>query len=371
VTIPPPRRLAYLATSKIPSTEANSVHAMRMAHAFSRAGCEVLLVARPGDPALGDPHAHYGTSGFELALVPDPALRGWAPWGRALRVHRRLREWRPAVVYGRDPHAVLVALAGGLEGGYEVHEVPAGRRRRLERRLLRSRRLRVAVFITSALERDVLDVVPEAAGVARIVAPDGADPARLRQRDGGSEPPQIGYVGHLYRGRGIELIRQLAADIPEAAFTVIGGTDTDLARHRSVANPANLRFAGSLPPHAVGDAIDAFDIVLAPYQRSLETARGGDTSRWMSPLKVFEYMARGRAIVASRLPALEEVLVDGVNALLVDPDRADEWELAIRRLMADEELRAALGARARTELEERYSWDARARTILEHLGAGA
>jgi glycosyltransferase involved in cell wall biosynthesis len=82
-------------------------------------------------------------------------------------------------------------------------------------------------------------------------------------------------------------------------------------------------------------------------------------------------MARGRPIVASRLPVLEEVLVDGSNALLVEPDHVDAWAHAIRRLLADGQLRDSLGGRARADLEERYSWDVRARTILAHLGSGA
>ena len=68
----PQRRLAYLATSRLPSGEANSIHVMRMAQAMTATGCAVLLLARPGDAQLGEPHAYYDTSGFDLELVADP-----------------------------------------------------------------------------------------------------------------------------------------------------------------------------------------------------------------------------------------------------------------------------------------------------------
>jgi glycosyltransferase involved in cell wall biosynthesis len=91
----------------------------------------------------------------------------------------------------------------------------------------------------------------------------------------------------------------------------------------------------------------------------------GDIARWFSPMKLFEYMALGRAIVCSRLSVLEEVLTDGRNALLCTADAEQDWLAALRRLDADRRLVADLGAQARREFTGRYTWQARAQRFLD------
>ena len=87
----------------------------------------------------------------------------------------------------------------------------------------------------------------------------------------------------------------------------------------------------------------------------------------MSPLKMFEYMAAGKAIVSSDLPALREVLTDGEDALLVPAADVDAWEEAVDRLLADEALRTRLGVAAQKKLLRDFTWEARAERVLQGL----
>jgi glycosyltransferase involved in cell wall biosynthesis len=87
----------------------------------------------------------------------------------------------------------------------------------------------------------------------------------------------------------------------------------------------------------------------------------------MSPLKVFEYMAAGKAIVCSDLPVLREVLEHERTALLVPPDDRDAWVGALVRLARDVPFRHCLGAAARRELEDKYTWQRRAQRVLEGI----
>jgi glycosyltransferase involved in cell wall biosynthesis len=84
----------------------------------------------------------------------------------------------------------------------------------------------------------------------------------------------------------------------------------------------------------------------------------------MSPLKIFEYMAAGKAIIASDLPTLREVLRDRDNALLVPPDDLDAWTRAVCELAADAAERQRLGARALSDFAGQHSWQARAHRIM-------
>jgi glycosyltransferase involved in cell wall biosynthesis len=175
-------------------------------------------------------------------------------------------------------------------------------------------------------------------------------------------------VGNLYRGRGIQILRFLAESLEDCVVHVVGGNAEVFDSQPEGALPGNLIFHGFVPPGELAPYYGTFDILLMPYQEEVGVASGrSDTARWMSPIKMFEYMATGRAIISSDLPALREILIDGENALLVPPRDGEGWVRAVRRLQADPELRIRLGSRAKRELLESYTWSARARKILAHF----
>jgi glycosyltransferase involved in cell wall biosynthesis len=93
-------------------------------------------------------------------------------------------------------------------------------------------------------------------------------------------------------------------------------------------------------------------------------------AQYTSPLKLFEYMASGRPIVASDLPVLREILSDGENALLCPPDSVEAFTAAIRRLRDEPGLGARLAEQAWRDVQT-YSWDERARRVSERLAAVA
>jgi glycosyltransferase involved in cell wall biosynthesis len=111
------------------------------------------------------------------------------------------------------------------------------------------------------------------------------------------------------------------------------------------------------------------DAVLAPYLRVVHGVGGGggNLAAWMSPLKIFEYMAAGKPILSSDLPVLREVLRDGENAMLRAPEDIEGWATALTQLFRDEGLRARLGAQARRDFDAHYSWNRRARSILDAI----
>jgi glycosyltransferase involved in cell wall biosynthesis len=107
----------------------------------------------------------------------------------------------------------------------------------------------------------------------------------------------------------------------------------------------------------------AADILLMPYERSVAVSGGGDTADVCSPMKMFDYMAAGRAIISSDLPVLQEVLNEQ-NAVFCSPEAPDQWEQALGDLLANAARREALGQQARRDVEN-YTLQARARRALE------
>ncbi|WP_197085034.1 glycosyltransferase family 4 protein [Saccharothrix sp. ST-888] len=178
-------------------------------------------------------------------------------------------------------------------------------------------------------------------------------------------------MGHLCPGRGTDVILELAARLPGLDFPLVGGTAEDRAHWEGRSHRSNVYFHGHEPPARLHPYYRAFDLVLAPYQRRVACAGGiGDISRWVSPMKLFEYMSHGKAIIASDLPVLREVLADGVNSLLCPPDDVSAWAGAVARLAADAPRRAALGAAARRQLDLQHTWLSRVDQVLPDLAPG-
>ena len=105
-----------------------------------------------------------------------------------------------------------------------------------------------------------------------------------------------------------------------------------------------------------------------PYQKEVAVfGNKGNTAQWMSPMKMFEYMATGRPIVASDLSAIREILKNDYNAILVSCDGIKEWESAIKRLVNNPEFAKIVGDNARKDVLKKYTWDIRAKEILGGL----
>jgi glycosyltransferase involved in cell wall biosynthesis len=370
-------KLAYLSAAKIPSREANSIHVMKMCQAFGHLGHEVTLlapdVADGLEAGVADPYAFYGVERcFELRKLPWRPVkgRGWIYGWEAGRFASGLGV---NAVFGRSLHGCAVAARSGVPTIFDAHMLSFLQRRGerwLFRRMIGAPAFRHVSVNCASLGRCIVEQVPELEGRI-VVAHNGADVLAegLEAAElGGGERPQIGYVGHLYAGKGFEIIPPLAARVPWADFHVVGGEQKTVEALRSdPALPNNVRLHGFVPPPEAERLCLAFDVLLAPYQPDVRVAGGGETAAWMSPLKVFGYMAASKPVLCSDLPVLREVIEDGRNGILVRPDDPDAWAAALRRLLEDRALRDRLAATAHADFLARHTWRQRATRVLEGL----
>lgn len=364
-------KIAYLSHSPLLTHVANAVHVMHMCSAFARNGHDVSLYARGRRYPQTDLFRSYGieSGGFEIVLLPKGPLKvvGRLAYAIAQVLRARLVD-APDLYYARCPASAAFALLFG-DVVLEVHELPRKRlEKRIQRHVLRHPRLRRVVTISRALLEDLAREHPGVLdGLDRVVAPDGAAtpaarPAFALERGPGR---QIGYAGGLRRGNGIGTIIALAEALPGDTFHVVGGGPGDVEFWRARQRSPNIVWYGQRDPAQVPAFLAACDVLLAPYENGAKTSSGKDTSRWMSPLKIFEYMAAGRAMIVSDYPVLREVLREDF-AMLAAPARIDAWLASLRRL-EDPAVRARLGARAVAVLEERYTWAARAVNVIAGL----
>ncbi len=373
-------RILYVSGSYIPSRRASSIQVMKMCAALARQGHGVDAIgkecAERQEPGVADDFDFYGVEPiFRLSKITRPARRGGGlSYLKGIRRFTTSRNRPPFdLYYCRDPLAAWQLARASRPVLYEAHGPPASwLSSTAHRRLMRLPSLRRLVVISRALRDrfESLALVPHHGDV--VVAHDAAEPLQTAAPapiEG--RRPRLGYAGHLYPGKGAEILLELARRLPRCEIHVVGGAERDLARWRREPRPDNLLFHGFVPPGRLAGVISELDILLMPYQGHVVGASGSsDISRWMSPLKLFEYMAAGRPIVASNLPVLGEILEHEHNSLMVPPADPDAWAGAIQRLLANEALRGRLAETARREQRECHTWDARARAVLEGLPSG-
>jgi glycosyltransferase involved in cell wall biosynthesis len=387
-------RILYLADIRFPLERANGIQSMETCHALASRDHIVTMAVRPDTrtPAR-DPFAFYGLPRIDglrietAAVAGPPAARrtGYLTFalGRSLGRARQdviftrdlaiasllLRvpsPWRAPVVY--EAHGIAAETAAALPDLVTgARAASPAKVRRLAARDARVWRtadgyVTITAGLKSELERrfgprDRVAVVPD--GV-RTTAPDA--PGAPRAPDAPDAPFTVAYAGHLYPWKGVDLVIEAIAGLPDTHGLIIGGhpEETDLARLRTLAEQlfcsGRVTFTGLLPPIEVAARLrDAHVLVLPNPASALSRA-------FTSPLKLFEYMASGRPIVASDLPSIREVLSDGRNALLVEPGNPQALTAGIRRIKEDAALAERLARQALEDVHD-YTWARRAERL--------
>lgn len=369
-------KIVYLSSSTIPSRTANSVHVMKMCQAFSDNGHDTELLAPERDDELAvaeEAFSFYSVRpNFRLTRIRR-SNRKWWRLQFAYKASRHAQRSRPDLVYGRDLQSCYQAALRQLPVVLEVHDVTFIRRGLHNRfafaMLLRAKSFHYLVVVSRALAAEVVRLYPALKGRVRV-AHDGADPVpdegdTAARIDDGSAL-RAGYIGNVYPGRGLELLEAIARRLPWLSLHVVGNWGTRLDPEAAVNSlPPNIHAHGFLPYAEAERVRMSCDVLLAPYQRKVLTPAGADTSRWMSPLKIFEYMAAGKAIVCSDIAVLHEVLADRKTAWFCPPDDIDAWCAALTQLRDDEQLRRFLGNSARETFLRLHTWRARAASVLK------
>jgi O-antigen/teichoic acid export membrane protein/glycosyltransferase involved in cell wall biosynthesis len=384
-------KIVCISTSQIPSSTANSIQAMKACQALAQLGHAVtLLVPRarmansdntPQWEALAN---HYGLeTPFEVEWLPaHPRLKRY---DFSLAAVRRARALQADVLYAWPPQAALLGRLAGFPVILEMHGVPEGRYGPVVFGLFL--KLKAARRGEAAGTRRLLPITQALVDLLEgqyhyrftpgevVVSPNGVDmeryrdlpsPPEARGRLGLPEALTLGYTGHLYAGRGMGLLVELARRFPRVSFLWVGGRPEEVAAWRgrlAEKKLTNVTLTGFVENSRLPLYQAAADLLLMPYERQIAGSSGGDSAAYASPMKMFEYMACGRAIVSSDLPVIGEVLNE-TNAVLCPPEEAGAWSEALESLIADP-ARCERLARQALEDVQRYTWLERARKALQ------
>lgn len=371
-------RILYSYDTPMPNTGADTEQVVNTVAALARRGLEMGLLlpgprSGPGDAA--ELRRYYGVTGdFTLDHLrwQGHGLRGVEKWSHALRAPYHPRAASADLIYTRNLPGAWRLLRAGRRVVYE-HFRPWGDQipplQPFLRAVLRHPNLVGAVFHSEHTRRSY-----ERIGIPverMLVAHNGWDPARMEPRlEAATARAQlqlpadrfiVAYSGRMNLRKGLDVLLETARRAPELELLLIGSEGegpVELAARRL----PNVRVVPWQRTSAIAPWLYAADVlVIPPSLAPLE--RHGNT---VLPLKLFLYLAAGRALLAPRAPDTAELLTDERNAVLVPAGDIDATVAALRALAADPARRARLAAGARLTAED-LTWDARASRIENFL----
>jgi glycosyltransferase involved in cell wall biosynthesis len=355
------KKLLFLTDTRIPSDRASAVHVRKLLPALSEKGIGVELLSNQGNktvwPDFNDHITHQ-----TITLPPFKGGLFWMLW----LFSKQLKKPQYDVIYSRF---VLVSLiAQNKPYIIELHD-DAWNKGLLFRlafnRAKRDRNCLGFAAITQAIRVDLLKVYPDLDKQVLVIEdaasmPNSEYKATFHNRDWLS----VAYVGSFHKGKGLEMVLQLAAKLPQHKFTVIGGS-VDQIKPLEEKGIANLHFQGFVDHDDIWKFMQDFDVCLLPNQPDVRTGKKSNIGKYTSPLKMFEYMSYSKPIIASNLPVLKEVLDDQI-AIFASPSSVEEWVHAINELLPSKK-REELGQSAYLKFIENYTWEKRSERILTFI----
>ena len=389
-------RVVYIDPHPVPGEVTEALQILQMVDAFGRCGAEVELIspraAYPREAAqiLGHPLSER----VQIHTLPNPRNQWWFPSGsnrpffwlvtRLLRMPSDqtvdalfVRNLKLAAHLLRQPPGSMPPLF------FDAHELFANSYREEHRTLsLRKRRKLAKLAATetlvyqraSALFCTTPKLLEDIRTTYRITTPAWASPlgydAQLARqaaciaRRPRNTPPVLLFLGNPHPWKGVGTLLEAMVEVEGAILKIVGGGgarhDALLRQARALGVSDRVRLARAVPPAQRFQVIASADICLVPLSKRTIA------SRYTSPLKVFEYMAMGKPIVATDLPSIRLLLEPGKHALLAEAENPASFAQAIRTLLQTPHMAERL-AKTAQQHAQRYTWEKRAEKILVQI----
>ena len=373
-------KIALITNSRIPSLTANSIQAMKVAQALIQLGHDVKMFAPKETESVSKELllTHYG-----LRFTPDlellPSIKPFKRYDFILQAQRAAKAFNADLIYPWLQQSAVMGLWAGTPVVLEMHaDVSGNLGAWWLRQFFRAKGPKVMTVTTSALGK----ALERSTGLnfqngPVLVAPNGVEleryenlpsPVDARRQLNLKDGLTVGFTGHIYPGRGADLLFELAKQMPHVNFLWVGGTPELVELWRGKLNDAkvtNVTMTGFVKHDVIPMYQAASDVLLMPYSSSISASSGQDIAEVINPMKMFEYMASGRAIISADLPSIREVLNDE-NAVLCEPGDFRKWKVGIETLLADEPRRIKLKTQARKDVEM-FSWKKREERVMDFL----
>jgi len=367
--------------SQFPSSYANNFQVMKMCSGFAHAGIKTNLVfsqTKDSDKRLKE----LGESVWDYYGTKENFKIKWMPFSYPFSKLRRsfhsifalfyAKKNKVKLAYTRSEWIAILFNIFRVRTFLELHDINS----------------RIILYIITKFGRKIFletgiicisDSIAETlkqhglSGVRLIVAHDAVDEdniSKFKTKSAAREALALSddagivvYSGSLSKGRGIDVLFRAAELLHDVNFLIVGGREPNLSMWKNrlaATNIENISLIGFVPHARVKEYMFAADVLLMPHTKDCPIIK------YTSPMKMFEYMASQRPIIASDFPVFREVLKNEQNALLVPESDAEEQAKAIKRLLGDKKLGERISKQAYEDVK-RYTWSARGKKLHKFI----
>jgi glycosyltransferase involved in cell wall biosynthesis len=376
------QNISLIFYGRFPSEKAASLFAAKSCESFAGEGVNVTLIVprrigRGGD----DPFKYYGVrKNFSIVYLPIfdflifPIFQkiafqiGFITFSISCFFFLLFRANKNDIIYSNESLPIFLSSFYFPKTLYEVHDFPEQKFffykwlfRRLRLILVTNTWKMEQLVQRFGVSKEKIICERNAVEIKYFDIPMTKEVAR-KKLGLPTEGNIVMYTGHLYSWKGVDTLAQSAILLsPDTLIVFVGGTDADVKRFKGMCSTAqNVKIIG----HRVHSEIPlwqkAADVLVLP-----NTAKEDISKYYTSPMKLFEYMASQRPIVASNIPSIAEVLGDS-NSVLVTPDDPKDLARGISELLKDTHHAKIVSDNAYSNVLE-HSWGKRAKRILNFI----
>jgi len=354
--------IVYLGTSRIHRNRANLVQTLHTVAAIHRLKVNIKLYLPPKKSGL-DVKKRLEDFGIKENLPVYFSSFLHSRWKRLnyfpfILIYKKMLK-RTKHVYIRSPQLSLALIKYRIPHHLEIHDVDTLKKEKWLYPIVHAHRNRLINWLFPISLSAANQLVNYGADKKRIkVLPSGVDLSLFNtikpvNFDELKKVPKIFYIGRISKSRGLKIFEKVAR-LNLGEVNLVGEAED------TISCDSNLKYHGPVVHRRVPKYYEQSHIILLPYQTNLEHINS------ISPIKLFEAMASGRAIIVSNIPPVREIVTHEKEALLVDPEDENGWIEAIERLKNDIELTKKICENAKIKVQK-YSWEERAKKIIRTL----
>lgn len=367
----------YIANIRLPTEKAHGIQIMKTCESLAMQGLRVvLLIPNRKNNIKIDPFSFYGAmNNFIIArkrcvdFIDFPIFKKFFFWLETFSFHLSAKKYIKAgqfeIYYTRDLFFALMLSKKHKKVFYEVHSLPKKVKNKHKKTWNRVAGL---VAISNNIKKELVSFGVDEKKI--IIARDAVEIDKFKVGETKNESRKklnlplkekiALYTGHLYEWKGADIFAESARFLPDVKFYIVGGTEEDVKKFRKKFNNQNLQIVGWKPHKDIPLWLNAADVLVLP-----NSAKERISSHYTSPMKMFEYMASGIPIVASKLSSVGEVLNKG-NCWLVEPDMPKDLAKKIYKSLVDKKTSSKLAKQAIADVAD-YSWEGRSEKIIRSV----
>lgn len=369
-------KIKYITNVRIPTSRAHGFAIMKMCEKFAENGADVELCVpdKQNNEKESDPFVHYGVQkNFQIKKIWSFDFLGgyeafgklfyWIDFGSFLTsLFFYTRRMENEIIYTRD-FLLTFFVPGSKFIVLELHDLPSSKFL-LKKALDRSEMI---VVISKSLKEEIMTLGVQEKKI--FIFPSGVDvedfniketkevlAKKLKLSD---DKPLVVYTGQFYGWKGADTLAEAGKGVPEANFVFVGGVEPELSRFKNkYGSLPNIIIRKSVPRHEIPLYMKVADILVLP-----NSGKSKISTSYTSPIKLFEYMASGRPIIASDLPSIREI-VGEEDVVFAIPDESNSFVFAIKKVLKDKKLSESIASKV-LQKSTHFSWKERAFKILD------